>query len=73
MICKEDEGRLGPSGHALLIICLSMKVMSTEEADQSTALMDEMSSQRIEGCFNVALTGTSGLVQECDIGGGNDG
>jgi hypothetical protein len=50
-----------------------MKVMSTEEADQSTALMDEMSSQRIEGCFNVALTGTSGLVQECDIGGGNDG
>ena len=57
MICKEDEGRLGPSGHALLVICLSMKVMSTEESEQSTALMDETSSREIEGCFNVALTG----------------
>jgi hypothetical protein len=34
-----------------------MKVMPTEESEQSTALMDETSSRRIEGCFNVALTG----------------
>jgi hypothetical protein len=40
--------------------------MSTEEAEQSTALMDEMCSRRIEGCFNVALTGALMISELAD-------